>query len=240
MTQRLLDRQTRLLEYLMSGTAIFGENSDAPLDPVLQGFDRARLNLEARFSHEKRREKIAAVFPKTFVLLGNDLEAIVREFAETCPSTDISRLENARQFSNFLVLRWKSQPPPLPYLPDVTACELACAQVRAALDGSLPPAKSTSYSEPTEIRRNPGIALLHTRFDIRPIFEESRPHSDLIERRVSIAVTVHAGQPKIFELSTEIFDLLSALDDWATVEGSPAIKDLVLELEAGGLLEARR
>ena len=36
----------------------------------LQGIDRGMLHLEARFSHEKRMEKIAAVFPVTFALIG--------------------------------------------------------------------------------------------------------------------------------------------------------------------------
>lgn len=240
MAERLLDRQIRLIEYLTSGNAIFGESRDAPLEPFLKGFDRAHLNLEARFSHKKRMEKIAAVFPRTFALLGSDVEMTVREFAETCPSVDIGRLENASRFGDFLALRWKSHPPPLSYLPDVAACEMACAQVRANLDCSQAAARSTSPSEPTEIRRRPGIALLHTNYDIQPIFEQSRPHSRMIKRRVPVAVTIHAGQLKILELKAEIFDLLSALDDWVNVEGSHDMMDLVAELEEARLLEARR
>lgn len=165
---------------------------------------------------------------------------IVREFAEACPSVNIKRLENASQFREFLVLRWKSQPPSLPYLPDVAACEVACAQVRASLDSSSLVARRTSPSGRTEIRRKPGIALLHTRYDIRPIFEESLSHSLLMERKVPVAITVRVDQPKIFELRTEIFDLLSALDDWAAVEESPDIADLVAQLEEARLLETRR
>lgn len=239
MAERLLDRQIRLLEYLTSGNAIFDKSHDALFYPALQGFNRVHLNLEARFSHEKRMEKIAAVFPKTYFLLGDDLEISIREFADSCPSVSISRLENARQFHDFLVLRWKSQLPPLPHLPDVAACELACAQVRAAHDSSFAIAKSTSYSKSLEIRRRPGIALLHTCFDIRPIFEEGCSYSNVIKRRVAIAIAVHAGQSKILELGTEIFDLLTSLDDWTSVEGLPDITDLVAELEEAGLLEAR-
>jgi hypothetical protein len=62
MTKRLLDRQARLLEYLTSGDAIFDDGCGGPRDPILQGFDWALLHIEARFSHEKRMEKIAAVF----------------------------------------------------------------------------------------------------------------------------------------------------------------------------------
>src|SRR5262245_27702226 len=98
MAGRLLDRQARLLEYLTSGGAIFRDQRAAPLDASLQGIDRRLLDLEARFSHEKRMEKIEAVFPMTFALLGADRDAIVRAFVKACPPLDIRRLENARQF----------------------------------------------------------------------------------------------------------------------------------------------
>ena len=68
MPKRLLDRQVSLLEYLTNGGAIFGETADAALDQGLQGIDRGCSHIEARFSHEKRMEKIAAVFPRTFEL----------------------------------------------------------------------------------------------------------------------------------------------------------------------------
>ena len=77
MTRRLLDRQARLLEYLTSGRAISGTAHAESLDPALQGIDRRLLDLEARFSHEKRMEKIAGVFPTTLRLLGADMERLV-------------------------------------------------------------------------------------------------------------------------------------------------------------------
>src|SRR5271167_1024909 len=94
----LLDRQVRLLKYLTSSSAIFGEEGDSPLDQALRGIDRRLLRLEARFSHEKRMEKIVTVFSKTLHLLGANRATIVHEFVDACPPTDITRLENARQF----------------------------------------------------------------------------------------------------------------------------------------------
>ena len=76
MTRRLLDRQLKLLDYLTSGEAIFPGPSGAALTPALQGIDPELLHLEARFSHEKRMEKIAAVFPLTFELLGECADTI--------------------------------------------------------------------------------------------------------------------------------------------------------------------
>jgi len=60
----LLDRQVRLLEYLTSGEAIFDDGRGSLRDPILQGIDRRLLHIEARFSHEKRMDKIAAVMAK--------------------------------------------------------------------------------------------------------------------------------------------------------------------------------
>src|SRR5882724_9124668 len=130
MARRLFDRQVSLLDYLTSGTAIFGDKSDTSLDRFLEGFDRDMLRLEACFSYRKRMEKILAAFPKTFELLGSRQDSIVREFVETCPPVDISRLVNARQFHDFLFAGWQRERPQPPYLRDVAACELACAEVR--------------------------------------------------------------------------------------------------------------
>ena len=86
-SKRLLQRQVSLLRYLTSGGAIFGDGG--PLDPDLRGVDGTLLRMEARFSHEKRMEKIAAVFPRTFDLLGSEREALIREFVDACPPADI-------------------------------------------------------------------------------------------------------------------------------------------------------
>ena len=240
MAKRLLDRQARLLEFLTSAEAIFGDRCNALRDPILHGFDRALLHIEARFSHDKRMEKIAAVFPKTFGLLGDDRDAVVREFTQACPPVDIGRLENARQFHDFLSSRWENQPPPLPYLADVTACELACAQVR--LDAGDPSAavKSPSLAGTSEIRRKPGIALLRTRFDIRPVFEGKGGDLSPVQRMVTLAISCRAGELEIFELSPEIFDLLGALDAWAAVDELPDAEGLISELGKMELLEVRR
>ena len=236
----LLDRQTRLLEYLTSGEAIFGDVGSPSRNPLLQGFDRALLHIEARFSHEKRMEKIAAVFPRTFALFGDDRDAIVREFVHACPPVDISRLENARQFYNFLISRWDNRPPTLRYLPDVTTCELAAAQVRIGADSPLPVAKRPAHNRPSEIRRSPLIALLHTRFDVRPIFEGKSGDISPIERVVPLAISFRAGEIGIFELTPEVFDLLAALDAWVAVDELPNAEGLIADLGEAGLLEERR
>jgi hypothetical protein len=238
MAKRLLDRQARLLEYLTSGGAIFGDKRNTLLDATLQGIDRALLHIEARFSHEKRMEKIAAVFPKTFAMLGADRDTIVREFVEACPPIHISRLENARQFYAFLTACWQCRPPAPPYLPDVAACELACAQVPIEADGNSAANAGPTHTGRSGIRRKPGVILLHARFDIRPIFEGDRGALDPIKRKTLLGIAFHAGEPLIFELTPEIFDLLAALDKWAAVV--PNAEGLIADLTEAGLLEVRR
>ena len=240
MAKRLLDRQAKLLAYLTSGEAIFGDKSGIPIDPALRGIDRALLHVEARFSHEKRMEKIAAVFPKTFALLGADLETVLRAFVEACPPFDISRIENARQLYGFLTAHWESRPPAPPYLPDVAACELACAQACIEADSGSEVEIDSAHIGLPAIRRKPGVILLQTRFDIRPLFESGRDTVDPIESDVRLAIAVCAGEPQILELTPEIFDLLAALDGWVVSRELANAEGLIAELAEAGVLEVRR
>jgi hypothetical protein len=227
---------------LTSGDAIFRDGRDGRdgrLDPALQGINRALLDVEARFSYEKRMEKIAAIFPKTFALLGTDRDAIVREFVEACPPVDISRIENARQFRDFLTVRWQHQSPTPRYLPDVTACELAVARVRIDGDGGLTANAGRTDAGAPGIRRKPGVVLHRTRFDIRPIFESSGAGASPVERQVPLAIALHAGEPRIFELTPDVFALLAALDGWVAVDELPNAESLIADLVEAGLLEVR-
>src|SRR5436305_9323211 len=156
MSSRLLDRQVRLLHYLTNGAAIFNLEPDAPLEPPLRGLDQNLLHLEARFSHQKRMEKIAGIMPRTFALLGARRAVVGRDFAAACPPTDISRLTNAREFHAFLVPWWRRRRGRPAYVPDVAACEVACAAVRAQADQITPGASAPARGQ---IRRHPGVVL---------------------------------------------------------------------------------
>ncbi len=78
-------------------------------------------------------EKIAAVFPRTFDLLGSEREAIIREFVDACPPADIAASRMRGSFTTFSPRAGARQPPRPAYLPDVAACELACAQASSGL-----------------------------------------------------------------------------------------------------------
>jgi hypothetical protein len=242
MAKRLLDRQVSLLHYLTSGGAVFGGKDGGPPDPALQGIDPGLLKLEARFSHDKRMEKIAGVFRRTFELMGDRREMLTRAFIDACPPADIGRLENARQFFDFLSVRWQDEPPTPPYLPDVAACELAFAAARVAVEDRVS-IEGLKGSNNVRIRRAPAVMLLRSAYDIRPVFEDAAGAGEPVKRDTPLAIVPQAGaaQPAIFELAPEVFDLLAALEDWtdrAAFGGEAG--ELIADLSTAGLVETGR
>jgi hypothetical protein len=246
MTKPLLERQVSLIEHMTSGAAIFGDDRDLSLAPALQGIDRMLLRVEAQFSYAKRMEKITAVLPKTFELLGCGEGAFVRAFVEEYPPTTISRLENACQFHRFLVSRWKHEVPDPPYIRDVAACEIACAEVDAdPEDRESDRMTSVDRAHRGGIRRCQNVVLLRCAHDVRPIFETGSEEAMPVKRetRLVIAMPPGADSPRIFEVMPAIFDLLTALDDWADPSGLDAEPDfakLLADLTAHGLVEVCR
>jgi hypothetical protein len=243
MVKRLLDRQVSLVAYLASGAAIFGSDADGPADPALAGFDQGLLQLEARFSHEKRMEKIAGIFSRTLELLGDEQAQVIRTFAERCPSDSIGRIENARQFNGFLIGLWRFRPPPLRYLADVAACELAFAEARNSESYAVDAAPEGTEPHPGGIRRHPGAALQRCEHDVQPMFEGANLHSAPVERETFLAFAIPHGASDVwvFELDPDVFALLSALSGWTprSAFGDAEEADgLVGELVSHGLLEA--
>jgi hypothetical protein len=240
-TKRLLDRQSSLLKYLTSGAAIFGDSEDASLDRNLQGIDGRLLHLEARFSYQKRMEKIVAVFPRTFEILGRRRAAIVQKFAETCPPTDISRLVNAGQFRDFLCThRWGGSKDL--YLRDVASCELACAKVRATVEQQEAHAQTGKRRSGHFIRRNPAIALLRCAYDIRSIFERDGGWTPPKKRDTPLVIAIppEADDARIFEIAPVAFDLLVVLDDWTDRNAfgeTPEIRAFLAELLEHAFIE---
>jgi FAD binding domain len=154
------------------------------------------------------------------------------------------RLENARQFHDFLCTQWQRERPDPPYLRDVAGCELAYAEVRVHVEERSDATNSNGNVPRRGIRRRPGIVLLNCAYDIRPIFEEAEGASAPAKRDTPTVVVMPPGaeQPRIFELPPAIFELISALDDWtepAEFGAAPELKELVQELAEHGLLEVR-
>jgi len=242
MAKRLLDRQVALAEYMTSAAAIFRDQSETSMVPALQGIDCGLLQVEARFSYAKRMEKVTAVLPKTFELMGARQAQIVREFIASCPPTSISRLANARQFHDFLASRESCDPP---YLCDVAACEIAYAEVDAADhdDGLLHAERQPSTAQ-RGVRRCPAVVLLQCAYDVRSIFEVGAGTAAPAKRKTELVVAQPPaeGHPRVFEVPSAVFALLRALDDWTdplAVEVSPELTRLLDDLAQHGLIEVR-
>jgi hypothetical protein len=241
---QLLDRQARLVEHLTSAAGIFGAARGISNDPALHGLDLALLHLEARFSHEKRMQKIEWVLTRTLALLGDKRAAITREFVDTCPPTGISWLENARQFHEFLEARWRTKPPHPPYLPDVAAYELAYATVRSGERRASSLSEDSAAARPGMLRRHPGAVLLRCAFDIRPILE-GRGDNAPVRHELGLAVTMLPGTdaPQASEISPGLFEFLEMLEEFvdpAIFQDTPNAENLILDLIAGGLIEVRK
>jgi hypothetical protein len=246
MTTRLLDRQVSLIEYLTSGAAIFNDSDHGPVDPSLSRIDCGLLGIEARFSFEKRMEKIVAVLPRTFDLLDANKDRLLRDFVEACPPSEVGRRENARQFYDFLSAHWRRERPTPPYLPDVAACELAIASARIlAEDYAADQGNSWRRAQRTCIRRSLGVLLLRVAHDIRPLFENAFKAGCPVARDVPLAIVAQASNdhPKIFELAPAVFDLLGSIDDWVdqdTFDDWEHADKLITDLAIAGLIEIRR
>jgi uncharacterized protein len=249
-SNRLLGRQVELLGYLTSPAAIFNSKDEVPVPPSLRSIEPALLHLEARFSFEKRVEKIVGVLPRTIALLANEQEEAFRAFAEACPPTSIGRIETARQFCDFLSDHWRHRSSVPAYLCDVAACELALSSVRGGpserddRDAGFGVRAISSDRTPRAIRRAQGAVLLRCSHNVQVVFESGSVLSKPVQRDtwLAIAAPPDSADPLIFEVPAVVFDLLMALDDWteqslfgATIEAKIFVADLV----SRGILDAR-
>jgi hypothetical protein len=236
MSDPVLQRQIALLEHLTGSRAIFGDDD---LSRPWLGMDRGLLHLEARFSHEKRMAKIRAVLPRTLDHLGSAQKAILRDFAAAHPPTGIGRMDNARQFRDFLLARWRQEAPLPPYLPDLAAFEIAYAAVQR-IPGETPRAAPDAH--PGAIRRHPAVVLLRTDYDIRPILEHENPETAAQPGEVCLALTMPAGdkEPVVQALLPELFALLGLIEEFTpreTFADLPHADAMIEDFAAAGLIQ---
>ena len=235
MRERLIERQRKLLAYLTSSEAIF--DGLPPRDPTLAGFDWARLRLEASFSFGKRIDKIRALLPVTFALLGESRDLILRGFTTSYPPRNLARIDNAVEFCDFLRVRNDSLVPELPWLSDVAACELAFARVRMGIDGR--DAIEAPAGTP-RLKRN--VVLLRCRYNVAAFFEEG-PSASAPERRetlLAVRASAPALKPRVFALTADAYEFLKALADGRPHSpdfGASEFAVLRGELAACGLVE---
>ena len=251
MVNRLLDRQAHLLEYLSSTATIFGREADAPLDPLLQGIDPAVLRLQARFICNKRLEKIIAVFPRTFEIFDTHRELILQEFVAVSGLTSKSPLANARDFHQFLSVRWERDPPDPAYLADVAACELAMTEVRDVIENHGQPADHvTGVPAAGALRRRPNVAPLRCAHDVRAVFDGGAGKVAPSKRETSLVMTLPSGfrDVRIVEVAPIVVDALKLLNNWIDPMtlggigqlGQDELGDLIDQLAMDGFIERER
>jgi hypothetical protein len=239
MANELLHRQTSLLEHLTGSAGIFGRARGLSNEPDLRGLDLGLLHLEARFSHEKRMQKIEWVLGRTLALLGDKRAAIVHDFVAACPPASITWLDNARQFHTFLQARWAGEAAAPAYLPDVAAYEIAYATVRAGETRSA--LQHSSTAPPGSVRLHPSAVLLRSAHDIRA-FLEGNPGETPARRETYLAVAPQSGsdEPLVSALSPPVFELLEMLTEYvhpAMFVDAPDLPKLIEDLAASGLIE---
>ena len=235
MSERLIERQRKLVDYLTSSDAIF--DGEPPVDPALAGFNRSHLRLEAGFSFHKRIDKIRATLPVTFELLRDSRDRILRGFASLCPPASLARIDNAVEFCDFLRAHAETLVPASPWLSDVAACELAFAKVRMGIGG-----RNALGAPAGTPRLAPNVVLLRCRYDVAAFFEEG-PGAPAPERRqtlLAVRLAPPALQPRVFALSVSAYAFLAALRDARPLSPDFAASDFAVlrgELAACGLIE---
>jgi hypothetical protein len=173
--------------------------------------------------------------------MGSHRDQIIRDFVESCPPVSISRLENARQFHDFLSTRWTFQEPEPPCLLDVAACEIAYASVRGS---STPRFEAVRDMAGRGIRRRPNVVMVRCRHDVRAILEGDGGAADAPERDTPLAISMPPGadHPIVSELSPELFELMEMLGDFFDFDelsDLPRVSGLLADLANRGLIEVR-
>ncbi len=246
---RLIGMQTNLLRHLTSHAFIFGTRDleSAALEPALRGMDLRRLRLEAEFSYNKRMKRIRQTFARTATLLGHGFEALLRDFAATCPPETYERYPDAKCFHDHFVARSAQEPPTPAWAADVAALELALSEARTLRPTAMERKALMARPQPSAglwYRTHPCALLVHCRYDVRPLFEPARAGEPVSQRPGSLAVLASRGrrQPLVLELRPGALDLLECSRQWSPLASSATGPDdnaraaLVKRLAAQGLV----
>ena len=163
--------QRRLITLLTTPEAFAADHPDLLAMGNEIGPDVARISLYAKLSHSKRIKKIESVLTQTLRHLGEPFYPLTIPFLKAFPPNSANRYDNAKQFFEFLVRRWRGRPADRPYLLDLARYELAVADARTQ-PWVKEPADSTLGQGANEIRRSPAVSLIRSKYDIRPLLEK--------------------------------------------------------------------
>ncbi len=210
--------------------------------PELNGIDRHRLALVADLTRAKRIDKIRALLPSTFALIGRQSTKVAHEFTVGHPALDSHSVTNALQFYRFICRRLR-QPP---YLRDVGYCELALACAC-----SKPSSELSSLSSPAprevELRRARSVHLRCCKYDVCALLAGGHPQA-VQHRAVFLVIARPPGSTsgRIFKVGEGLWRLLRMLRHWHRLQPGDAWLadaggwDSLLRLCRQGILETRQ
>jgi len=237
----LSKRQETLVTYLTS-REVFDRSGKGLLEhPELTGLDPVRLRLMAQMSRGKRVEKIRAVLPRTFEFLRPSIHDLVEEFAATVVPTSLRRIDNAREFRDFLENRVREDGDVPAWIVDLANYEIGFAE--AVFED--PPPLGEPNSDIERIRPRPGVKFLRLAHDVRPLvvaeIGEEAPEPETALTVLAIVPQEAGGTPRVFQLPERLYGALTESDDWRTVDDFSAATSpgsLVASLVGCGIVEA--
>jgi hypothetical protein len=245
--ERILRSQAALVQ-LLSDPAMLEPAAPASLDDELAGLDVDRVALLAQLAHGKRMTKIAAFLPATCTQLGDSFGELARAFAYEHRPISPESAVNALQFYVFLARRWRREPPPRPFLPDLMWCELALAPGQrrgptAGVASSSSASETAASASEVFIRRARDVRLRRCSFDVLPLLRRPpAPTSRIEARTVHVAIGRGRRSPRrLMELDADTFELVASLVGWNAVrlDADAEIRALVERLEAANLVDVR-
>ena len=207
MAKRLLDRQASLLEYLTSGAAIFGDSDGRDRSLGACKGSTAGCSVSRRASRiEKRMEKIAAVFPRTFELLGTSARTLIAGIRRCLPAGRTSAAWQRAAVPRFSVRALAAQAPQarLSAATSRPASLRARRSVPASIDARRFDAAAgwrRAAPRPPPPRRGPPALQLMTSGSIFEDGAAGGAPEPSATRRSRSHMPAGADQPRVFEIA---------------------------------------
>ena len=243
-SKSLLERQKDLVEFLCDPRAFKASPGTQQTSSPIPGIDGARLKLIGEQALQKRFEKIRAVLPKSFDVMGSDIGPLFEDFAHRYPPSHIGRLENARQFVEFVSERRHSSPFYSPFLTDLLKFEFALWSARfdqkSGRDGGARDKRQKEFRSSRMVCLAHSVQLLLLNHDIRPLLEHSGNKESIRPRKTYLAIRFDAelDDVRIFEVSRKIYEILNGLSRPSRVgeETLASQSDILQELAERGIV----
>lgn len=232
----LPELQRRLVR-AMTTPAVFFDPDHPDLQALAEeiGPEMRRVSLYARLSHEKRWRKIDSVFSRTLHFLDEEIDMVSRAFLERHPPYSARIYENARQFFDFLVSRWRETGETRTGLRDLARFEMAVSEARVTAPRDDTPVSHPGFAPAFRLR--PGTVLIRCRHDIRSLLEDESYSEPQPRNLFLLIATGEDSAPMVMEIGDDLARLLAPATGWSPVDTAPDISDILAGLARRGFLD---